>query len=154
MLVTINTDASYHPQHKVGAYAFWIISNQGRFLKAGAFKELIENSTQAEAQCIINAIYYFKKQDWKEVTKIIINTDALNAIAIFKKTKSKIKKYNLRYGNSLSEKFDEITKGFPSIEFRHVKAHKKNGTARNWVNDWCDKSAKEMLWKEINNTKK
>lgn len=40
MLVTINTDASFHPKYKVGAFAFWVVSNQFKITKSGYLKEM------------------------------------------------------------------------------------------------------------------
>lgn len=153
MIVTITTDASYHPNYKVGAFAFWIVSNEGKVLNSGALKSKIKNSTEAEMQCILNAIFAFKKQQWKGITKIIINTDSLNSIAIFKRDAKVIKRWGLKWGEYLANRYTEITKELPPIEFRHVKAHKTTENARSWVNDWCDKKAKEMLWKLINDKK-
>jgi len=150
-IVTINTDASYHSEFKVGAYAFWIVSDMGRICMSGAFKERVKNPSEAEIQCILNAIHVFKKQRIKDIYKIIVNTDSLNAIHIFKNDKQQIKRWGLKWGDGYREKFNKM--GLSKIiEFRHVKAHKETSTARSWVNDWCDKSAKEQLWKKINNT--
>src|SRR5690554_1870512 len=79
MWVTINTDASYHPIHKVGAYAFWIVSNQGRIMKSGPLREA-RNSCDAEAKCIANALHTLLKSDWVGVTRVLINTDSKNTI--------------------------------------------------------------------------
>ena len=153
MLVTINTDASFSQEFKIGSYAFWIVCNSGRFLKSGSFREQVENPTLAEMKCIINALHCLKKQGWTGIDKIIINTDSLNGIHIFKKDKNHILKYRIKYGKSLSHKFDQVTKELPLIEFRHVKAHTTTEKARSWVNDWCDKAAKELLRKEVKNKK-
>lgn len=151
MIVTINTDASFHYDYKVGAYAFWIVSNLGKVLHCGALKEKALNPTDAETKCIINAISTLRKQNWTGIEKVIINTDSLNSIYILENRKPEIKKYRLNYGDNLRADYNKIKSSFlPPIEFRHVKAHKTIETARSWVNDWCDKKAKEMLWKEIN----
>ena len=153
MIVTINTDASFHSGFKVGAYAFWIVSNEGRILGSGALKGKCLNPTDAEIKCIINAIFTLKKQAWSNITKIILNTDSTNSIAILNKNAEEIKKYKLQWGGSLSGQYNKIKVGLPPIEFRHIKAHKTTETAKSWVNDYCDKKAKEMLWKQINSTK-
>lgn len=154
MIVTINTDASYHSGFHIGAFAFWIVSNQGRVLHAGVLKGKINGATEAETKCIINALYTLKKQKWQGITKIIVNTDSTNSIAILKNSRKEINLYHLKYGDPLRLKFNKIKKGLPIIEFRHVKAHTTTETARSFVNDWCDKAAKEMLWKQINSDKK
>ena len=153
MIVTINTDASWHSGFKIGAFAFWIVSNQGRVLNSGALKTKCSNPTEAEIKCIINAVFTLKKQKWTDITKVIINTDATNAIAILTNKKIEIKKYNLKWGDSLRGTFNKIKVGLHEVEFRHIKAHTTTENAKSWVNDYCDKKAKEMLWKEINSKK-
>lgn len=157
MIVTINTDASYHSIHRVGAFAFWIVCNRGRVLNCGALKNEIKGAktgaTEAEVQSIINAIYTLKKQQWDNITKVIINTDSTNAIAILTKNIPEIQKWKLQWGGPLRDVYNKIKVNLPEIEFRHIKAHKTTDTAKSWVNDWCDKKAKEMLWTKINSNK-
>lgn len=153
MVVTINTDASWHSALKVGAFAFWIVSNKGRVLKCGAFKNQVSNSSKAEAQCIINALHALKEQKWNDIKLAVINTDSKNAIAIFTKDKAEIKRWKLQWGDPLRKKFEELKAGLGKVDFRYVPAHKNIKDSKTWVNDWCDKKAKEMLWKEINSNK-
>lgn len=150
MIVTINTDASFHSSFKVGAYAFWIVSNLGKVLHCGALRDKVNSPTEAETKCIINALVTLKKQNWQGISKIIINTDSLNSIYILEKHSEEIIKYRLKFGGVLRNEYNKIKIHLPPIEFRHVKAHKSTKTARSWVNDWCDKKAKEMLWQKIN----
>jgi len=149
MIVTVNTDASFHIQHKVGAYAFWIVCDQGRIMKSGALKEAV-NPTDAELRCIANALHTLLKSDFVGVKKIIINSDALYA---FEKVgrKKPVGSPGRKVADilrKLKEKYQserEWTK--PMHEFRHVKAHSGTDVARKWVNDWCDKNAKKELKK-------
>jgi len=153
MIVTINTDASWHSGFKVGAFAFWMVSNEGKVLHSGALKGKCNNPTECEIKCIINAIYTLNKQKWSGITRVIINTDATNAIAILNNDKIAIEKYNLKWGGVFRSKFNELKQKLPHIEFRHIKAHTTTETAKSWVNDWCDKNAKKMLWEQINSKK-
>ena len=148
-IVTINTDASYHSGHKVGAYSFWIVSDFGRVCYSGVLKQA-SNPTSAECMCIINSLVALKKQKWEGLAKIIINTDSLNATYIFKREKSNIERYRLQYGDNLFHFFRKSIIELPPIEFRHVKAHTTNSDARSWVNNWCDEAAKKQLWNFIN----
>jgi ribonuclease HI len=152
MIVTINTDASYHPQFKVGAYAFWIVCNDGKILRSGVFKNEVKNSTEAEIKCIVNALHTLFESDLKGVTKVIINTDckyfhdyqrkgknrSVEARQYIKVCTEMVKKYGLRSG---------------WIEVRHVKAHNGTDSARKWVNDWCDKAAKKMMREKVKQIK-
>ena len=40
------------------------------------------------------------------------------------------------------------------IEFRHVKAHTGKDDARSYVNDWCDKNAKQVVHNRVFNLNK
>lgn len=150
-IVTINTDAAFHSEFKVGAFAFWIVSDMGRVIKSGSLRDKVNNATEAELKCILNAFYTLKQQKWEGIYKVILNTDSLNSIYILKEDSAKIKKYNLKYGDAIRNKFNSMKVGLPLIEFRHIKAHKTTEIAKSWVNDWCDKNAKKMLWESINN---
>lgn len=141
MLITINTDASWCPQTKVGGYCFWISSPWGRFKKHGKLRLKPHNSTAAELMCIVNSLYYvYKHKDLKNCSKIIINTDSTWGINYLKKEESK----KAKSWNYPKKRFKEIRKKIGAeIEFRDIKAHTNDLTqARLWVNDYCDKYAK------------
>ena len=155
MLCTINTDASFHPKYKVGAFAFWAVSNDFKIQKAGFLRKFCKNPTDSEAKCIVNAFKVVLSGNIN-ITKIIVNTDSLNSIAIFENNKKHIKKYNLVFGEKHRRILDEIKRKYRKhieIEFRHVKAHSDVSDARSYVNEWCDKEAKFYLWKRINELK-
>lgn len=146
MLVTINTDASFHPSLKYGAYAFWAICNDFKITKSGVFRKKCINPDDAESKCIINALKVVLSSN-KCITKIIINTDSLNAIAYLTKDINHIKKYNLSMPKM--RQFSQclvLLKSFRTeIEYRHVKAHSGVNDKRSYVNEWCDSEAKRQL---------
>jgi len=154
MIVTINTDASFHPKHKIGAYAFWIVSDAGRVMHSGAFKEQVNSSCSAEMRCIINALHTLIAQGWVLIDKIVINTDSLNSIHVFTNDKTNIIKHNLKWASDMRGLFNNIKFNSPlrntPIVFKHIVSHQDNATKRAWVNQWCDDKAKEQLWKKIN----
>ncbi len=151
MIVTINTDASFSPSEKRGSFAFWIVSNSGRVATSGMLRKKVLTPSEAEFQCIINAIHTLVNQNWKNIDKIIINTDCLNVIHLIKNNQKAIKRYGLRkWGKYLVDKFTNIVyksslRKVP-IEFRHIKAHVSTETTKQYVNDWCDKEAKKQLY--------
>jgi ribonuclease HI len=156
MLVTINTDASFHHKYKKGAFAFWIVSDRGKWAHCGPLKGECANPTLAELMCIINSLYVlFLKTDWKNINKIIINTDSLNSIMVLENDRAGIAKYGLhdKYYATYRQRLKHLKKKYSAtgykgiIEFRHVKSHSGTEEARKWVNDWCDRNAKEQLWK-------
>lgn len=153
MLVTINTDASFHPQIKWGAYAFWAICNDFKITKSGVFRKKCMNPDDAETKCILNALTVILKAH-KGITKIIINTDSLNAIAYLTEDKKHIRRYNL--SNQKAIEFRRIFLSLvkhTTIEFRHVKAHSGVNDKRSFVNEWCDTEAKRQLRSKILKTK-
>lgn len=141
MNITINTDASFCPHTKVGGFAFYIVCNQFKIQKAGEFKTLPKNSTEAEVMCIGNAIATLMVQELPEnINYIIINTDSLNGIHNITMGGGKI------YGKvrKLKNKIKRVSKA-NRLEFRHVKAHSGAQDARSWVNEWCDTEAKKYM---------
>lgn len=151
MLVTINTDASFHPKLKYGAYAFWAVSNDFKITKSGVFRRVCQTPDDAESKCIINAFTVILKAH-KGISKIIVNTDSLNAIAYLTKDKKHIQKYNLSM--SKMRQFQQCLSLLPiskvKIEYRHVKAHTGINDKRSYVNDWCDSEAKRQMWQKVN----
>lgn len=154
MLVTINTDASFHPSLKYGAYAFWAICDDFKITKSGAFRDECLNSHDAEAKCIINALKIILLAH-KGITKIIVNTDSLNAIALLKDDKAHINRYMGRsrtMWKHIRKAYHETmkhNKNKVEIEYRHVKAHSGIKDKRSYVNEWCDSEAKKQLRKQI-----
>ena len=159
MIVTINTDASFRHDHKVGSYAFWITSDKGRIKKSGILKGKQDNPIEAEFKCILNALYTLGKLGYEDIDKIVINTDALQVIDYIKSNKQKTNKR----GNPKSSDFNswrylllmqynEYVKKFGfkgKIDLRHVKAHTQNTDSRSFVNKWCDKEAGSKLKKYL-----
>lgn len=156
MLVTINTDASFHKHLKFGSYAFWAICNDWKITKSGVFRKKCQTSDDAESKCIINALTVILKSH-KGISKIIINTDSLNAIAYLTKDENHIKRYGLSMPKM--RQFQQcltmlpILKNRIEIEYRHVKAHSGVNDKRSYVNEWCDSEAKKQLRMKISSQK-
>ncbi len=145
--ITVNTDASFHPEKKVGGYAFYIICDLFKIQKGGMFKKQPKNAMEAEMMCMANALHTLLNQPELPSTKlIVINSDCLfsfDRIGLKKegvgKTVAQILK---KVRNATSIKNGLI---LPKFEFRHVKAHNGTPDARSWVNEWCDKEAKKWM---------
>lgn len=158
MIITINTDASFNKKHQVGTYAFWITSNLGRIKRSGILHHASADSTQAEMKCICNALYFIATNKeattaMKDATRVIVNTDSMNAIHLFTDNKRAVKKYKLnkKSHSRILEKYLYIKKLFigKEIHFSHVKAHNGTNTPAKWVNDWLDKEAKMQMSKKL-----
>lgn len=164
MTITINTDASYHPVYKVGAFAFWIVSKSGRVIQNGPLKK-VKNSQDAELQCIANALHAIKKLNYKDVKHIYVNTDCSFGIdAILKgirmcgcdETVGIIKKIvqELQQKHGYNRKRWRRWGWKSFISYRYVPAHTDGETKREWVNNRMDTMAKEALWQLINSKNK
>jgi ribonuclease HI len=140
-VITINTDASFNPQHKLGGYAFYIVCDLFKIQKAGMFKKPVDNSKDAEIMCIGNAISTLLAQpELPETTWLIINSDCLYGMSDIRKSTSELaKKVNRMWAALINRTKSRHNK------MRHVKAHNGTPDARSWVNDWCDKEAKKWM---------
>lgn len=147
--ITINTDASHHPDHKIGGYAYYIICNHFKIMKSGVFKVKPKNSTEAETMCIGNALAHLAKMDLPKTTFLVINTDSKHSIGNIE-----------RCYNPLSEKVNGIWQkvinktGSTRNEFRWVRAHSKVKDARSYANEWCDFNAKKQMRKAVRKKKR
>jgi len=146
MIVTINCDASYSNTYKIGAYAFWIVSDRFKILKSGKLKKKISHSRYAEYFSVLNALYVLSKEDLSDIKKVIVNTDCMDVVDSINKN---VTKWNKNYFSAYYPEFRRIIKGFPLIEARHVKAHTLKNEPRSYVNEWCDKEAKKWIHKMI-----
>jgi|TARA_B110000259_G_C13977425_1_gene387299 ribonuclease HI len=135
--ITINTDASHHPTHKVGGYAFYIICNHFKIMKAGAFKTRPKNSTDAETMCIGNALAELAKMELPKTTYLVINTDSKHSISNIERS------YN-DLSAQVNKIWQKVIKKTSSTvnEFRWVRAHSKVKDSRSYANEWCDVNAK------------
>lgn len=144
--ITINTDAGFYPIDKIGAYAFWIVSD-GLLLKgSGVFKDKCSGPTDAETKALCNAAYMLSKCsrfDFSDVRLIVFNRDNIHA----KSGKSGFpaqRKLTLIL-RSIKKRCRHTVK----VDFRHVKAHSGVKDKRSYVNEWCDAECKRQLraWK-------
>lgn len=147
--ITINTDASFHPIHKVGGYAFYIVCDLFRIQKGGMFKMQPRTAEEAEIMCIGNAISTLLAQ--KELPKarwLVINNDCKFGMNKIRRQETELAKKV----NTMRQKLIyQLGSGENSM--RHVKAHSGKGDSRSWVNEWCDKEAKKYMRKSVENIK-
>jgi len=150
MLVTINTDASFNPDLRIGAFAFWMVCNNNRLFGAGVLKGIIQNSQEAEFKAVLNALHYLKdKSQWSGITKAIINTDCMDVVHCVNGTRKPSK-----WAIEVQKHFTKVRADLRiHIEARHVKSHSGTDEKRKYVNDWCDRKAKWALQSLINQSK-
>lgn len=139
-LVTVFTDASFDHKTKAGGYAVWIKASWGRLQHWGRLRMKADTSQVAEAAALVNGICLAaRKMDMRPGDTIVAVSDCKNAIDM------------LRHGQGWSKQKRALVEMVRSetrarginVVFRHVKAHTGGTDARSWVNDWCDKRARE-----------
>lgn len=149
---TINTDASHEPKTGTAAWACWIRSSHYLIKEAGIFDDPLPNSSVAELHAFEQALVLLDKlieeqeflQYYRDRKAIVlyINTDSMWTVhalrGIVKKSKH-VKE---------ARRVKSLADGFIIIP-RHVKGHGKGDTSRSWVNNWCDRAAKGLMRKRM-----
>ena len=144
--ITINTDAGFYPHDKVGAWAFWIVSDGLLIKGSGIFKEPCKNPTDAEIKAMVNAVSVLLKAnfDFTGVRNVIFNRDNIYAKGGHggRPPQAKLSKLILELKRKCGAPY-------PNVEYRHVKAHSSKNDKRSYVNDWCDQQCTMQLknWK-------
>ena len=149
--ITINTDASFHSEKKVGGYAFYIVCDLFKIQKGGYFKCNPESAQDAEMKCMANALHtlLFQKE-LPSVDLIVINSDCLFSFEKIGLRKNGIGKTVATILREVRKRMSLKEVVMPKFEFRHVKAHTEIKDSRTWVNDWCDKEAKKWMRIKLN----
>ena len=145
--ITINTDASFNPEHHTAGYAFTIVCDQFRIKKSGMFKTRPETSQQAEIMCIGNALSTLAAQpELPTCDCLIVNTDCKGAM-------SEITHQATQLGKRVHGMYEKLSKKLDNkhFQFKHVKAHTNVKDPRSIVNRWCDTEAKK--WMRLATTK-
>jgi len=160
MLVTVNTDASYHKWFKYGGYAYWIVSNEFRFKGSGMLRKKIGRPEEAEAQSILNAlaVLFSSVVDNGTISKVIINNDCQNAMTALSGDTKHLRKYKCykqmhSYRNKMRLLLEKYGKTNLEIEFRYVKAHSDAEDSRSFVNEFCDHNAKFQMYNRVNDSR-
>jgi len=139
--ITINTDASFHPESKAAGYAFYIVCDLFKIQKSGMFKRNPVSAMEAEIMCIGNAIATLLAQKELPTAKwLIINNDCTYGMDAIKRSAKGIP----RDVNALRQKLI-IRLQSSENKMRHVRAHSGIKDARSWVNEWCDTEAKKWM---------
>jgi hypothetical protein len=143
--ITVNTDAGFLPDFKVGSYAYWIKGDDMFYRGSGIFKNYCTNSVDCEVKAMMNALHIIIASGRTDIVKIIFNRDAVGARAKKEGHPNQVMFYNMlddlkeRCGKEWDDNF---------CEFRHVKGHTKNPKkARNWVNNYLDAECTKELKK-------
>lgn len=150
MRVTINTDASYSPDHNIAAYAYWIKSDQGKICKADLFRNTVLTPNEAEFKAIVNSLHELCHTEWTPINYLHINSDSQNCIDILmghsiprQENMQRLTELSLQYLKRLEERREHKNGKF--LVCKHVKAHKGITDKRTYVNNWCDVESRKIL---------
>lgn len=151
MIVTISTDASFDRRLKRGAYAYWISTDKGKLRGSGILKQEIERPEEAELMAMTNALHYLSLRTELEPTVIVMNTDCMNAIHFMTSNTQAIRLFRLDFLKPVKTIFKTVW-ARPSlinakIIYRHIVGHGDIVNKREFVNAWCDRTAKKELSK-------
>lgn len=147
--VTINTDASFNHQHKIGGFAFYIRFGNVRIRYAAAFKNPVASAHEAEVLAIGNALHtLLKRTDLVRVYWLVVNSDCKLAMEDILQGKTPAGKKVKAIWTKVRKQL-RITKH----AFRHVKAHNGTPDARSYVNDWCDRQARKQMREQVTELK-
>lgn len=144
LLITLFTDASWCPKHKVGAYAAWMKVDGRTERAAGPLRGTIASSGQAEIAAMINGFWLIGKLlKPRRGTVVIAQTDCEEVRRVLDPQRPlppKDKRLALRLRGL------EVIVGLGlAVDLRHVEGHKGTKTKRNAVNTWCDAAAREAM---------
>lgn len=142
--ITLNTDASFHPDWKVGGYAFYFRHETIFVRYSGVFKGQLDDSTEAEMKCIANGLAAMLRVELPKVDWFIINTDSKASMAKIKHGSDDLSKLVRKLRADVIGKLRSTNN-----RIRHVKAHSNIKDKRSWVNDWCDRKAKEEMRRAV-----
>lgn len=135
---TINTDASYNHNKKIGGYGIWIKNDDFNIKVSGQFKSEVNDSNESEIKALINAFYLLENKNVFD-NIIVVNCD--NSVV-----------RGIVNNNVISERFKnegklliEFIKKYKKVYAKNIKGHKSNFNKRQFVNNWCDKASRQYI---------
>lgn len=160
MVVTIYTDAAYSFDYCRAGFGYWITLPTSIINNSGSIDAPVGNPTVAEIKGIQAALLFVVNMPVKPKT-VILYTDSRAAINILSNEVEYIKKFRLdrsvykqagrEFKRIVGSQLQELD---ITISWRHVKAHENTDSNKQFINDWCDRSAKLELTKLIRTLKK
>ena len=148
--VTIATDISCDPEHKITTWACYIKHDSGVIKQAGEFKEFYANTALAETYALVNALTIAINNipDWNESDVTIYNE--IEYVLDPVRTKAgNIRQKDKDRSAAIQEIAIPILLQAMAWEKEDVKAHYKDwagsGEEKYIMNRWCDKKARKAL---------
>lgn len=128
---TVNTDASFCPRTNAGGWAAWISIDGGQKIKwHGKFHKRPKTSSEAELWAIFNGIHLAAAAG---VTDVLVQSDCKAALLHLERDTAQTRFMRSKLARPVT------------IRTKHVRAHTDTASPRTWVNDWCDRMAKNHM---------
>lgn len=156
--VTIATDISCDPVHKITTWACYIKHSKGTIKQVGEFKKFYKNTILAETYALINALVIAENHvpDWGE-SEVTIYNEIEHALNPVRTKAGNIKLRDKDRSDAIQEIAIPILEQAARWEKQNVKAHyrhwKQSGEEKYIINRWCDKESRREL-KDIRNKRK
>lgn len=148
--ITICTDAGHQNFYKqsLAAWACYIRTPSQTIRYSGTMKNPCKGSSQAELYAIANALYLLAKDYDLTRYKVILYSD--NTWALRNHVDGSMKKVKKEWKDVYDKHIRPYIKAANAYEARHVKAHLPPaqwgfGTARFYMQDWCDKEVHRVM---------
>lgn len=148
--ISMFSDASYCHTTRAGGGAYWARTSSLRAMGSFELKGL-QASHEAEVAAACKGILAltenpaFRQEMAKgRTTLLVLVVDCLAVKQVLEGQPTSLSQPCLDLVHSVQRQHQEL--GF-KLKINHVKAHKGVKQPRQWVNDWCDREAKEkMRW--------
>jgi ribonuclease HI len=135
-MIEIYTDGSFHPQYKKAGVGYMIKQNDKTY--AGQGLSSGNNPTDVEIDAIDQALRFLLTLDLHD-NQLVLYTDCKFAIHAINRALTKQEKTVHKLWKRVQRRTGAMCR------FMHVTGHKGNV-----YNEWCDKTAKEIMWREVN----
>lgn len=147
--VTIATDISCDPEHKITTWACYIKHSRGEIKQTGEFKEFYKNTALAETYALVNALTIARNNipDWSESDVKIYNE--IEYVLDPVRTKAgNIRLKDKDRSAAIQEIAIPILLEAMAWDKEDVKGHysgEEREEEKYVINRWCDKEAKRVL---------
>lgn len=149
--VTIASDVSCSPRHKISVWACYIRHSGGVIQHVEEFKDYQSCTSKAETYALINALTIARKYvpDW-ENSKVVIYNEIEYALEPIRSKAGNIRQRDQERAGAIINLALPILDEAGGWEIRKVKAHYKewktsSTPARYIMNRWCDRKSHEKM---------
>ena len=151
--ITIATDISCDPRHKISTWACYIRYSGGIIKEVGEFKEYQNNTIFAETYALINALTIANRNipDWNN-SKIVIHNEIERVLTPLRTKNGQLKRSETHRSEAIMGIALPLLNQTASWERRKIKAHYKDwktsdSPAKYAINRWCDIESRKLLRK-------